>query len=282
MATVSADLRRPSFDEAEELRAFHQGFDRELRTLVNSVPVNPSATIVDVGCGDGFYARLFAERLNERGRVVGIDIDPVLLESAAGYLRRSSPPCQTRFLAGSVGQLPLRGAADVAWCAQSLYSLPDPQQALRQLRDVLRPGGLAVVLENDTLHQLLLPWPAPLEIALRAAEMVALSEESRRPQKYYIGRQLPALLTKLGFDYVGFRMQCISRQAPLDDNLLAFLESYLSRLEARVAPILSPVDRKELAALIDRDNERWLLGRADLTLSWFNVLAWGRRPCSSL
>ena len=69
------------------------------------------------------------------------------------------------------------------------------------------------------LHQVMLPWPGSLEIALRAAEFAALSDESRRPGKYYLGHRLPAAFAEARIEPLGFRTQCIDRQTPLDDDL---------------------------------------------------------------
>ena len=55
---------------------------------------------------------------------------------------------------------------DLVWCAQSLYSLPDPVDALRRMARAARPGGIVAVFENDEFHHVLLPWPVEVELAL--------------------------------------------------------------------------------------------------------------------
>src|SRR5205807_1664056 len=137
------------------------------------------------------------------------------------------------------------------------------------------------VLENDTLHQLLLPWPDHLEIALRTAEFVALSEQSARAYKYYVGRRLPAVFAAAGLEPCGFRTQCIDRQAPLDADLERFLQSYLARLSDRVAPYLSAALAREFAELIDPSSPSYLLRQPHVTLTWLNMLACGRRPAEA-
>ena len=44
-------------------------------------------------------------------------------------------------------------------------------EALRHLVRVTKPGGVVAVLEADTLHHVILPWPIEVELAARAAEL---------------------------------------------------------------------------------------------------------------
>src|SRR5262245_17262648 len=176
---------------AKELAAFHRAFSAELKTLIAGLPLNPEMRVLDVGCGDAFYLALLAERLQSPGGVVGLDINPAFLDIARQRMAAQSPRCEVRLLQGTLEDLPLdAGSCDMVWCAQSLYSLPEPVRALRQMAAAVRPGGFVVVLENDTMHQLLLPWPNRLELAMRAAEYNALSGGSSGWDRSLCGRRL--------------------------------------------------------------------------------------------
>jgi len=267
----------PSY--AGELAAFHRAFHLELKTLIGALPLSPGMRVLDVGCGDGFYLDLLAERLAAPGGVVGLDINRACLNIAGERLSGHSERCAVHLIRGTLDDLPMEYArCDLAWCAQSLYSLSEPVAALRRMAAAVRPGGFVAVLEIDTMHQLLLPWPHRLELSLRAAETRALCEESPRSERYYIGRRLPAVLAAAGIEPLGFQTQSIDRRAPLDADLTSFLDSYFCRLITRVAPYLAPEDVRELEALVDPRNEENLFRQPFLTLSWLNILAWGRRP----
>jgi ubiquinone/menaquinone biosynthesis C-methylase UbiE len=266
-------------DYAQQLTAFHVAFEAELRAAIGALPISPSMKVLDVGCGDGFYTGLLAERLVRPGRVIGLDVDPNFLAVAREQMAAKDVRCQVEFIEAKLNSLPAECLdCDLVWCAQSLYSLPEPVSALRQMAAAVRPGGVVAVLENDTLHQLLLPWPIHLEIAVRAAELKAFSEESRKPSKFYVGRRLPAVFAQAGLEPLGFQTQCIDRQAPLSRHLEGFLESYLQRMHERVHPHIEPKFADELRELSDPASHKFLPRQEWFTVSCVNVLVWGRRP----
>ena len=49
---------------------------------------------------------------------------------------------------------------------------------MRRMVRLARPGGTVAVLEDDSLHQVLLPCPVEVELALRAAELKGFVGES--------------------------------------------------------------------------------------------------------
>jgi SAM-dependent methyltransferase len=272
----SDDVALPEY--AAELDAFHRAFASELKAIVESLPITNTMHVLDMACGDGFYTGLLIERLGESGRVTAVDINAACIAAARRRLEARPALCATQFVLASLEEFVGCGESfDFVWCAQSLFSLPDPVEALCQIRAVLRPGGFLAVLENDTLHQLLLPWPTRLEIALRAAELVELNEHFDRPAKFYIGRHLPALLASAGIEPLGFRTECFDRRAPLGGELEFFLQAYLERLGERATKKLPRSLSTEFEQLTDPAHERYLLRQPWLTLTWLNMLTWGRR-----
>lgn len=266
----------------DQLALFHRAFAAELGAVVHSLPLAPHLRALDVACGDGFYTRLLAERLRSPGGVTALDINPAFLELAKETVATATMRCAVDFELGALADVSQRRAAyDLVWCAQSLYSLPEPVEALQQMAAATVPGGIVAVLENDSIHQIMLPWPSRIEIAIRAAEFAALTEESERPSKYYAGRRLPSVFGAAGLEPLYFRTQCIDRRAPLEPVLEAFLQSYLQSLAERVTPRLQSTLRSEFEALIDPASDRYLVRDPHFTLSWLNVLVWGRRRLRS-
>ncbi len=106
------------------------------------LPSGNGKTWLDVGCGPGLVARLACDRGYE---VLGIDRDPEMVRLAKRKTR-GDPRC--RFDVGDINDLSGRHSADVVSAASLLFVLPDPDAAIQQLWDCVRPGGKLLVIET--------------------------------------------------------------------------------------------------------------------------------------
>ncbi|WP_108717824.1 MULTISPECIES: methyltransferase domain-containing protein [Miniimonas] len=123
------------------------------RTAENSAAyllddLGPGLDLLDVGCGPGTITVDLAERVSP-GRVVGIDSSrEVLLK--AGEVAAARGVDNVLFEPGDVMALPyVAESFDVVHAHQVLQHLVDPVGALREMRRVLRPGGVLAVRDAD-------------------------------------------------------------------------------------------------------------------------------------
>ena len=127
----------------------HPRVDLAARVLDLAAPA-ASATIVDVGCGNGMYLAELARR-GCAGRVLGVDLSHGMLTAARQRLHGAAPA--VALANADATALPLRdGVADLALAPHMLYHVPEPAQALRELRRVTRPGGRVVIVLNGAGH----------------------------------------------------------------------------------------------------------------------------------
>ena len=103
--------------------------------------LRPGLDLLDVGCGPGTITVDLAQRVAP-GRVVGIDLVSVADASSA--------PDNVTFTTGDVYGLEFPDATfDVVHAHQVLQHLTRPVDALREMRRVLRPGGILAVRDSD-------------------------------------------------------------------------------------------------------------------------------------
>jgi malonyl-CoA O-methyltransferase len=115
--------------------------------------------VLDAGCGDGHGARRLAECYPE-ARVLGLDFALPMLQAArsrSAWLRRMLARERIDYLCADLTALPLAAASvDLAWSNLTLHHLGDPLPALKELRRVLKVGGLLMFscYGPDTLKEL--------------------------------------------------------------------------------------------------------------------------------
>jgi ubiquinone/menaquinone biosynthesis C-methylase UbiE len=125
-----------------ENRAVHQA--GHVLTAMRGLAPWTGRTIVDLGCGTGFWLGVYAA---EAGRVVGIEPDPGLRTTAS--LAAAGQP-RTEVLAGSAEHIPLPdSSADVVHARFAYFFPPGTDAGLTEVLRVLRPGGRLIVVDND-------------------------------------------------------------------------------------------------------------------------------------
>ena len=139
------DLLAATFDD----EADHGLRDAETRNawreLLLSVLTPDVHDIADIGCGTGSLAVLLAE---EGRDVTGLDLSPQMIaiaERKAAALREHRPV----FLLDDAANPSLpKGAFDAVVARHILFMLPRPEDVVARWVDLLRPGGVLVLVEG--------------------------------------------------------------------------------------------------------------------------------------
>ena len=112
------------------------------RTL-RQVGLDPHGkTVLDVGCGTGFFTAWY---LAQGARVTGVDIAPTSVER----LRARFP--EARFMLADVSEVALEGTFDLVNAFDVLYHVVDDARwaaAVRRLADAVAPGGALLVTDT--------------------------------------------------------------------------------------------------------------------------------------
>ncbi|HWB97405.1 MAG TPA: class I SAM-dependent methyltransferase [Bryobacteraceae bacterium] len=92
---------------------------------------------LDVGCGEGHNTRLLARR---GARMWAVDVAPTFVRFAREA--EWEDPCGITYAVASALQLPFAVSQfDFVTAVMSLMDIPTPENALREIHRVLRPGG---------------------------------------------------------------------------------------------------------------------------------------------
>lgn len=104
--------------------------------------------VLDVGCGVGDVSLVAAELVTPSGAVTGIDPSPEALAVAHARLTALGKPW-VHFLSGTLDGFDGCSSFDAVIGRFLLVHLPDPAEALRKLRNRLRPGTVICFIEFD-------------------------------------------------------------------------------------------------------------------------------------
>lgn len=150
---LPADVRPGSgamFDRIAERydflnRVLSMGIDRRWRKrLLDRAGMDRGLRVLDLATGTGDLALASARR---GASVVGLDPSTKMLEVAARKAERAGLS-QIEWVVGDAEELPHADASfDRVTIAFGIRNVPDRPRALAEMRRVLKPGGLALILE---------------------------------------------------------------------------------------------------------------------------------------
>lgn len=128
-----------------------------LRTLQAMALELDGASVLDLGCGTGWFTRKL-QALEANLAMTGVDLSPGMTLKAAG-----SSPETIRWLVADAEYLPVAsGSQDLVFSNLMIQWCEDPGAVLRECRRILRPGGWLVMstLVDGTLAELRSAWEA--------------------------------------------------------------------------------------------------------------------------
>jgi len=107
----------------------------------------PGETVIDLGCGPGYFTLPLAEMVGPSGRVVAVDLQPAMLERLR--LRAEKAGLSDRITlhgcpVDGLGDLP---PADAALAFYMVHEVPDVSRFLAEVSGALRPGGRFLLVE---------------------------------------------------------------------------------------------------------------------------------------
>ena len=117
-------------------------------TLADDLQLQPGDRVLDVGCGPGRLAIVFAERVAPTGSVDGIDAAVEMINRASSRPRRRG--VTATFQVARAQDLPFADATfDAVACTLALHHVAEDQQhtAVEAMYRVLKPNGRLLIAE---------------------------------------------------------------------------------------------------------------------------------------
>jgi ubiquinone/menaquinone biosynthesis C-methylase UbiE len=113
--------------------------------------VREGSTVLDIGCGMGYFTIPLARLVGERGQVVAIDIQEQMLSVLQRRAKRSGLERRIVLQLNTQESLKMITRADFALAFWMVHEVPDRVHFLKQVKFNLKPGGLFLLVE-PTIH----------------------------------------------------------------------------------------------------------------------------------
>ncbi len=184
-----------------------------------------AAHILDVGSGLGQFSRAMASQLQEAGRVVGVERDPLQIQKALTKAQQAGQEGLVEFRQGDAYDLPLKdeewGSFDMAFSRFVLEHLDQPSLAVAQMAKAIKKGGKVVLADDDHATYRLAPEPPGFTLIWTAY----IRSYERVGNDPFIGRRLTSLLYENGLQPA--RLTSVFFGACAGENSFSFISDNL-------------------------------------------------------
>ncbi|TKK91300.1 class I SAM-dependent methyltransferase [Herbidospora galbida] len=222
--------------------------------------------IVDLGCGTGAGAFALLERFPE-AHVTAVD-------TSAGHLQLLRERACARGVEGRVRTVqadldtdhwPDLGSPDLVWASASMHHMANPDGALRNVRELLAPGGLFAVVELAGFPRFL-PAHAPENRPGLEERAHAATDGFHAEHVPHRGADWGPMLTAAGFTVEDHRTITVDIEGGRGEAIGRYAYGSLRRIRGVAAPALSPEDLAALDELLDLGSPNSILRREDLAV----------------
>jgi SAM-dependent methyltransferase len=133
---------------AHRLQILHNLYGPGARRVLLQAGLKPGMRVADLGCGVGMVTTLLAELVGPEGEVIGVDFSGAQIAQARELLPTGFS--NVRFIEASATDTGLpHQSFDLVYCRFLLIHLSNPEQALREMHNLLKADGILVCEDGD-------------------------------------------------------------------------------------------------------------------------------------
>lgn len=109
--------------------------------------ISEGMTVLDLGCGPGYFTVELARLVGQGGRVIAADIQQKMLDKMTGKIRGTGLEKIVEAHLCKVDRIGIKGKIDFILAFWMVHEVPDQQKMFVEMKSLLNPGGRIWIIE---------------------------------------------------------------------------------------------------------------------------------------
>jgi SAM-dependent methyltransferase len=252
-------------------------FAEQLASITAWLPLRSAPRrIVDLGAGTGAGTFALLDRF-PGAHVTAVDSSADHLHRVREKARKAGVEDRVQTVQADLdGAWPDLGTPDVVWASASMHHMADPDRVLREIRQLLAPGGLLAVVEVAGVPRFL-PDGFPANRPGLEARCRAAADRRAAEHMPHRGADWGPMLLAAGYTVEAERTVAVDDERPHSEAVGRYAWLVLQRLRHALADELPADDLAALDELLDTEGPGSILRRTDLVVRTDRSV-WAARP----
>ncbi|HUX56397.1 MAG TPA: class I SAM-dependent methyltransferase [Bacteroidales bacterium] len=129
------------------------GLDNSLRRLFQNPKrilkpyINSGMTVLDLGCGPGFFSIEIAKMMNGSGKVIAADLQEGMLEKVYKKIVGTDLEQSVKLHKCGDEKIGLTEKVDFVLAFYMIHEVSSQESLFRELKTILKPGGIVYIVE---------------------------------------------------------------------------------------------------------------------------------------